>query len=114
MLRAALLSLALASLPITAGCTKPASASAQLVAVSADQNGFTPNAVDVQRGTALTLRFTRTTDKTCADRVVFPDLGIDKPLPVGQPVDITVPTAEPKRFTFQCGMGMFKSAVVVR
>ena len=84
-----------------------------LLAITADERGFTPSAVRVARGAALTLRFTRTTDATCADKVVFPDAGISKDLPLNTAVDIQVPTDKARTLAFQCGMGMFKSALVV-
>lgn len=86
----------------------------QTLAVVADERGFTPAAIETQTGSKLTLRFTRTSDATCADKVVFPEAGITKDLPLKQPVDITVPTDKARTLAFQCGMGMFKSAVVVR
>lgn len=86
----------------------------QTIAVTADERGFTPAAVETQHGSKLTLRFTRTTDATCADKVVFPEAGIEKDLPLKQPVDISVPTDKARTLSFQCGMGMFKSAVIVR
>jgi len=86
----------------------------QVIAVTADERGFTPAAVETKQGSKLTLRFTRTTDATCADKVVFPEEGIDQPLPLKQPVDVIVPTDKARTLAFQCGMGMFKSSVVIR
>src|SRR6187401_2622292 len=54
----------------------------QVIAVTADERGFTPAAVETQHGSKLTLRFTRTTDSTCADKVVFPEAGIEQALPL--------------------------------
>ena len=114
--------LALPSALIVASCHKDVDASPkpvvavgdQTIAVIADERGFTPAAVETQHGSKLTLRFTRTTDATCADKVVFPEAGIEKPLPLKQPVDIVIPTDIARTLAFQCGMGMFKSAVVIR
>jgi len=97
------------------GAAKPVVAVGdQIIAVTADERGFTPANVETKSGSKLTLRFTRTTDSTCADKVVFPEAGIEKELPLKQPVDVVVPTDKARTLAFQCGMGMFKSAVVIR
>jgi plastocyanin domain-containing protein len=115
------LGLALASLFGASACHKEDGAPKpvvaigdQTIAVVADERGFTPAAVETKTGSKLTLRFTRTTDATCADKVVFPDAGIEKDLPLKQPVDVSVPTDKARTLGFQCGMGMFKSSVVIR
>src|SRR6187431_1167940 len=64
----------------------------QVIAVTADERVFTPAAVDTKRGSKLTLRFTRTTDGTCADKVVVPEAGIEQASPLKQPIDVAVPT----------------------
>ncbi|MCL2777866.1 MAG: cupredoxin domain-containing protein [Polyangiaceae bacterium] len=83
------------------------------IAITADQDGFKPRSITVKKGSETKLIFTRTTDETCATAVVFPELNIKKDLPKGQPVEIVIPTDKERTLTFQCGMGMFKSSVVI-
>ena len=83
------------------------------VVVHVTSGGFSPNHIDAHAGEALTLRFLRTTDETCATRVVFPAQGIDRELPLGRPVDVALvpPRGE---VAFACGMGMLRGSVVAR
>ena len=83
------------------------------VKVVAGEDGFQPSAVTFKKGAPASLIFTRTTDSTCATEVVFPELGVKRPLPKGTPVTIDVPTDKEQKLTFQCGMGMYKSSVVI-
>jgi plastocyanin domain-containing protein len=108
---AAVAALALSTYAIPSLASPPAGSE---VAVRVDEKGFTPSHVNVEKGKPLTLIFTRTSDDTCARDAVFPDLGIKKPLPKDTPVRIELPTTDARTFTFQCGMGMYKSNVVVR
>jgi plastocyanin domain-containing protein len=87
--------------------------SAGAVQVTADENGFKPSSVTFKKGAPASLVFTRTTDETCATEVVFPELNVKKDLPKGKPVTVDIPTDKEQKLTFQCGMGMYKSAVVV-
>jgi len=90
-----------------------ASVPAGAIRITADEKGFTPSSVTLKKGEPGTLVFLRTTDETCATEVVFPELDIKKDLPKGQPVTIEIPTDKDQKLTFQCGMGMYKSSVVV-
>lgn len=83
------------------------------IKVVASEKGFEPSSVKVKKGAPATLSFLRTTDQTCATEVVFPDLNVKKDLPKGQAVTIPIPTDKEQTLTFQCGMGMYKSSVVV-
>jgi plastocyanin domain-containing protein len=85
--------------------------------VVADERGFTPASLALAKGipgSKATVTFVRTSDKTCATEVVFPDLGIRKDLPLDQPVAVDVPTDSPRTRTFQCGMAMYKGMLVVK
>jgi hypothetical protein len=84
------------------------------VDIDVGEHGFTPSEVDVKKGEATTLVFTRTSNSTCAFEVVFPDLNVTKDLPLNRPVAVVVPTDQSRTVAFQCGMGMYKSKVVVQ
>ncbi len=105
---------------LAAGCkdkSEPSGPPAALppgaIAVTADSSGFKPSSVTIKKGSTASLVFTRTTDDTCATEVVFPELNVKKDLPKGKPVTIEIPTDKEQKLTFQCGMGMYKSAVVI-
>jgi plastocyanin domain-containing protein len=82
-------------------------------AITANEKGFTPSSVALKKGEKAELVFTRTTDATCATEVVFPEINLRKELPLNKAVAVAVPTDTARTLTFQCGMGMFKSAVVI-
>ena len=84
------------------------------VNVIVGDDGFMPSAVTANKGQPLTLEFKRVSDKTCATQVAFPELNITKDLPLNTPVAILIPTDQARKLTFQCGMGMYKSTVVVQ
>jgi plastocyanin domain-containing protein len=98
------------------GCKRSDASTTPSADVTADQHGFTPSSLEVPAGgpgSHKTVTFVRTTDKTCATEVVFPDLNLEKKLPLNEVVAIDLPTDAPKRLTFQCGMAMYKGAIVV-
>ncbi len=116
-----------AVLALAAGCSRNVNAASepldkpQAAAQSANKTvditvtaeGFTPSQIQAAKGQPLTLRFKRTSDQTCARDVQFPELGIKKELPLNQEVTVQVPTGEARKLTFQCGMGMYRSSVVI-
>ncbi len=98
-----------------ASCTKPSEgAESKAIQVTADAKGFTPSSVTLPKDRPASLVFTRTTDETCAKEVVFPEINLKKDLPLNTPVTIDVPTTTARTLTFQCGMAMYKSKVVIQ
>jgi plastocyanin domain-containing protein len=54
-----------------------------------------------------------TGDATCATAVVFPEVGIEKHLPLDSDVVIELSASAPRKLCFQCSMGMYNSKVVI-
>lgn len=114
-------SVVLVAVLVVAGCKK-APPPAELApstcptCVRATDHGFVPSRLTIARGapgSKATVTFTRETDDTCALDVVFPELQMKKPLPLGQPVTVELASGEAHTFAFQCGMGMYKSSVTI-
>jgi len=91
-----------------------APAGVQQAKVMVDAKGFAPSEVKLEKGKPAWLYFVRTSDQTCAKEVVFPELKIEKDLPLNTPVRVEIPTTEARTLTFQCGMAMYKSAVLIQ
>jgi plastocyanin domain-containing protein len=105
-----------AASPFAVGCKKSEASDAPKADVVASEHGFTPSSLTVPTGgpgSHHAVTFVRTSDKTCATEVVIPELKIDEKLPLDQPVAVFIPTDEPRTLTFQCGMAMYKGAIVV-
>ena len=90
-----------------------ATAASGRIAIRADEKGFAPSSITLEKDKPATLVFTRTSDDTCAKQVVFPELNVKKDLPLNTPVDVDIPTSAPRTLTFACGMNMFKGSVVI-
>ncbi|WP_373045754.1 cupredoxin domain-containing protein [Vulgatibacter sp.] len=82
------------------------------IEVHATRDGFEPSKIEVEGGKPVNLVFVREIEKTCMTGVVFPDLKIEKDLPVGEKVTVTVTPEAGGTIHFQCPMGMGKSTVV--
>jgi RND family efflux transporter MFP subunit len=76
--------------------------------------GFDPPSVALAAGQAHELTFLRTEEGGCGDEVVFPTLGIQKKLPLNEPVRVSIPAQKEGSVGFTCGMGKLKGKVVVR
>lgn len=75
---------------------------------------FTPASVSVKAGQSVRLHFRRGDQPTCADEIVFPQLGIRKKIAANQTVTVEVPAQQAGTLQFVCGMNMMKGSVVVQ
>lgn len=77
--------------------------------------GYNPPSISIPSGKPFKVTFIRKTDETCGTEIIFPDLGIREPLPLGKPVTISIP-AQPAgtQLNFTCPMDMLKGKAVAR
>lgn len=85
----------------------------QRVAVDVD-GGYSPETVVLKQGVPAVLNFTRHDPSTCLDRVVFPDFGINRPLPKGQLEPIEIDTSKAGEYQWACGMDMFHGKLIIK
>jgi RND family efflux transporter MFP subunit len=86
----------------------------QSAKIAVTEQGFDPVTVTLRAGTPARLVFTRTTDKTCGTEIVFPSLGIERALPLNEPVAIEFTPTNTGDVAFACGMNMLKGVIVVQ
>jgi len=83
------------------------------IQIAVDESGFNPPSVKVSKGEPARLVFTRTTEKTCATKVVIPSLKISEDLPLNKPVSIDIKPEKSGEIGFACSMEMLKGKIDV-
>ncbi|HEX9241426.1 MAG TPA: cupredoxin domain-containing protein [Anaeromyxobacter sp.] len=104
---------ALAAVLAAAACSDRGGAAAP-VRITVTRNGYEPWRVEARKGVPLTLVVTRTTDETCATELVLPEYGIDRKLPLNEPVTIAFTPARAGTLRYACAMKMFQGEIDVR
>ncbi|TLS67024.1 cupredoxin domain-containing protein [Mariprofundus erugo] len=85
-----------------------AAAPGQVIEVRVRDGVYEPSLIDAIAGKGISLKFTREDETACAGQVIFPELGIQKELPIGRPVVIRLVPPEPGEYAFHCQMGMYR------
>jgi plastocyanin domain-containing protein len=88
-------------------------ASAAPIAITVADGVYTPARIEVARGQPLVLSFTRQDPTPCAEKVIFPDLGISADLPLQQSVELRLTPEQAGEFAFTCQMGMYRGVLIV-
>jgi plastocyanin domain-containing protein len=99
---------------LVGGCSGFAGKKSEEIPVTVTKEGFQPSMIHVKKGTDVTLVVTRKTDETCATDLVVQDRGIQKDLPLNQPVRIALGAVATDSVDFSCGMGMVRGTVETR
>jgi plastocyanin domain-containing protein len=81
------------------------------IAVLVDGQGYHPSTVLARAGQQLTLVFTRNTDETCGQQLVFPTINVRRDLPLNQAVEVAVTVPATGSLGFTCGMNMYQGSV---
>lgn len=87
------------------------------IEISATKHGFEPNQVSVRVGEVVSLRFTRTVERTCAREVIVSLDGgrkLTRKLPVGTPVSIDLRFDRSGELGYSCEMSMMGGSIVVQ
>lgn len=95
------------------GRTPTAAKPGRRIDIEVTKTGYVPSDIAVAAGEPLTLVFTRTSKARCGEKVLVPEAGIEKKLPVDEAVAISVTAPASGKLAFTCGMDMMKGALVV-
>jgi len=85
----------------------------QVAELSVTSDGFVPAAIKAHAGHPVKLVVTRKTERTCATEIVIKDYGINKPLPLNVPVEVTFTPTKPGKVRYACAMDMIAGEIVV-
>jgi sulfite exporter TauE/SafE len=83
------------------------------IMINAKDNGYDPNVLHAQANTPLQLNIVTNNTTSCARSMVFPDLNVEKILPVSGLVKVDVPPQQ-KGFVmrYSCSMGMYTGQII--
>jgi len=87
---------------------------ARVVELRVTEKGFEPAEVVLERGEAVKLVITRTTEETCARRILVEGQGIDAALPLGQAVTLPLLPRRSGPIHYACAMGKIGGLLIVR
>lgn len=76
--------------------------------------GYEPSLIVVKSGQLVRLNFLRKDPNNCLEKVLFPDFQIAQDLPLNQSVKIEFMPKVPGKYSFTCGMNMFRGEIEVQ
>jgi len=85
----------------------------QRVTVALTEKGYEPTSLKLRRGVPAQVTFIRKVSATCATQIVLLDYAIKRDLPLNEPIVLSFTPKKSGTFSFTCGMGMLRGALVV-
>ena len=86
---------------------------AQVVEIAVTGQGFVPAAAKVKAGLPVKLVVTRKTERTCATEIVIKEYGVNRPLPIGEAVEVSFTPKKAGPVRYSCGMDMIAGVLTV-
>jgi plastocyanin domain-containing protein len=81
--------------------------------VEVSSEGFFPTSLELPEKRPATVIFRRTSEAACAHAVVFPELKLERELPLERDVAVEIPASVSRSLGFQCGAGEHRGKVLV-
>jgi len=85
----------------------------QIIEVRVKDGVYDPALIEAVAGKGISLKFIREDETACAPQVIFPELGIQKDLPLDRAVVIRLFPEKPGEYAFHCQMSMYRGILRV-
>ena len=85
----------------------------QVIAIEVTRDGFVPARASVKAGRPVKLVVTRKVERTCAKEIVVKQYGVNQPLPLDRPIEVTFTPEKPGPVRYACGMDMIAGVLTV-
>ncbi len=85
----------------------------KVVEITVDEKGYSPSPLTLTKGEPVTLRLTRTSDKTCATEFVLDDPAVKADLPLNKPVEVVFIPKKSGTLKYGCAMDKMVSGTFV-
>lgn len=84
-----------------------------LITITVESGSYSPSVIKIVPDQSAMLEFVRKDDNPCSATVLFPDMDLTLDLPLGTPVQITLPALTKGEYAFNCQMNMYKGKILV-
>ena len=82
------------------------------VEIQVEHGSYSPSRILFPEGDAIQLKFIRSDPSLCAEKVIFPELGISQELALYTEVILEIPPLQAGEYLFTCQMGMYQGTLV--